>query len=108
CLFSFNAPSSPEIYPLSLHDALPILGLQANTHTVPILTVPQDSTTAHHPCYGRLDRYCLSLQGRPCSFQRLLFGPDPMLHSRLLDRLRSRSKDTLDPHLVGRRIITIW
>src|SRR2546430_13528894 len=34
CFFFFNDPATPEIYPLSLHDALPILAQRDSTALV--------------------------------------------------------------------------
>src|SRR3989440_11164480 len=57
-VFFFNDPATPEIYPLSLHDALPILRIRPNAITA--VAMPSIVSTVRRRCRNRFLRTILS------------------------------------------------
>src|SRR5436305_7382966 len=87
--FFFNDPSTTEIYTLSLHDALPILG---ESHVLKLALAPSIADRAIERMISRSEEHTSELQSRPhlvCrlllekkknkpNIKKLLVTPDPL------------------------------
>src|SRR5439155_27388756 len=81
--FFFNAPPTPEIYTLSLHDALPISGRSLRLS-------PHRGATLTWPCFLVQDNHMVQ------TFSP--YGTDHTLHKRSLPRTPPSPKHFLDLH----------
>src|SRR5256885_9010515 len=76
--FFFNDPATPEIYPLSLHDALPIWCRLGDLHEPPI--------QLDQPCLHMIDRQLIVLQQRSEEHTSELQSPCNLVCRLLLEK----------------------